>query len=150
MAFLLSVLIGPLAALAEGTPVLAAMQTTSLVVPIAGMVPAEGKTPQLARYLYVVSSVASATTLATPSSVDLAFTVLTPKNVEQSTGPTYAPGPAVRFAFATYPAAPIHFTGLVIGEAGQILQIKMEVSVAFDPASGSLTAVEARFTPLNP
>lgn len=150
IAFLLSFLIGLLAVLAEGSPVLAAMQTTSLTVPVAGMVPGEGKNPQLTRYLYVLSSVVSDAALATPSSVSLAFIVLTPKNSAQLTGATYAPGPAVRFAFDTYPATPIHFTSPVIGEAGQILHINMEVSVAFDRASGSLTAAEARFTPQAP
>ncbi|HSB78126.1 MAG TPA: hypothetical protein VLM91_05025 [Candidatus Methylomirabilis sp.] len=150
IAFLLSFLIGLLAVLAEGTPVLAAMQTTSLAVPIAGMVPGEGRNPQLPRYLYVLSNVVSDTALATPSSVSLAFTVLTLKTGGQSTGVTYAPGPAVRFALDTYPATPIHFTSPVIGETGQILHINMEVSVAFDRASGSLTAAEARFTPQAP
>ena len=150
IACLLSVLIGFLALLAERTPVLAAMSTTSLLGPIAGMLSAEGTRPQLPRYLYVQSSVLSATALATPASVSLTFTVLTLKTGDQLTGATYAPGPSVRFTLETYPAVPIHFTAPVIGEAGQIFQIKMEVSLAFDRASGSLTGGEARFTPETP
>ncbi|HSB81637.1 MAG TPA: hypothetical protein VLM91_22890 [Candidatus Methylomirabilis sp.] len=150
IAVLLSVLIGFLAVVAEETPARAAMQITSLFGPITGMLPAEGNRPQLPRYLYVTSSVVSDTALATPSSISLTFTVLTLQTGNQVTGATYAPGPAVRFAFDTYPTAPIHFTAPVVGEAGQILRINMEVSLAFDRASGSLAGGEAHFTPHAP
>ncbi len=148
--FVLGIFAALLAVFAEGAPVLAATQISSLFAPIAGELPAEGTRPPLPRYLSVQSTVEGDAAPATPSSLRLAFTVLTLKTGGQAKGATYVSGPTVWFTLETYPDAPIHFTAPVVGEAGQILRISLEVSLVFDRASGSLTGAEARFTPQVP
>jgi hypothetical protein len=150
VACLVSCLIVSLALLPGGSPVLAASQTTSLTVPIMGLVPANWENPPLARYLSVLSRVVSDGAPTAPSLVLLEFNVLTPRTAWQSTGTTYASAPVIRLSFGTYPPGPIHVTAPVTGDAGQDLQVRMEVSLAYDRATGSLTAVEARLTPPSP